>query len=311
MLDKNKKRNIIIDTDPGIDDAIALAIASFSEEIDVKLITTVSGNVSLDYVTENTLKLLTFYNKDIPVAKGASGPLIRPAKDASNVHGKTGLEGYDFEEIDKDLLIEKNAVNAMYETIMKSPGKTTVVAIGPLTNIALLLKVYPEVIEKIEEIIFMGGAIERGNYGVYSEFNIGYDPEAAHIVLNSSVKTVMVGLDIALQVLILPEESEQIKKMNKVGEMFYSLFSKYRGGSFNTGLKMFDSTAIAYLLRPELFETVETYVGVELHGEYTAGATAVDLKGYIDKEKNCNVCLNIDKNGFKEWFLKSIEAMNI
>lgn len=300
------KKNIIIDTDPGIDDAVAIAIALYSNEVDVKLITTVAGNVGLEYVTKNTLKLLNFFGKEVPVAKGFDSPLIREKIDASNVHGKTGMEGYDFEEPDDHLLLKENAVNAMYKTITSSEEPITIVGIGPLTNIAVLLKMYPETKSNIKEIIFMGGSATRGNSGVMSEFNIDFDPEAAKIIFDSKVPVTMVGIDVGLKALVFPEDSKKIKDMNKIGHMIYSLFSKYRGGSMKTGLKMYDSTAIAYLLRPDLFEAVETFVDVELNGKYTTGATIVDLKGYLNQENNATVCLDIKQKEFKDWFLASI-----
>ncbi|MEG0329428.1 MAG: ribonucleoside hydrolase RihC [Longicatena sp.] len=299
------KRPIIIDTDPGIDDALAIAIALFSEELDVKLITTVAGNVGLDKVTYNTLRLLKYFEKDIPVAKGATCPLIRPYEDASSVHGKSGMEGFEFEEPTQTPLKE-NAINAMRTVIMESNEPITIVPIAPLTNIALLLKCYPEVKANIKEIVLMGGSASRGNKGVMSEYNIGVDPEAAHIVFHSGIKLTMVGLDVGLKALVLPEDSERIRKMNKTGEMAYCLFKKYRGGSFTTGLKMYDSTAIAYLLKPELFEIVETYVDVELCGSMTTGCTLVDLKGYLGKNNNASVCLDIDGDRFREWFIEAI-----
>ena len=301
------KKQIIIDTDPGIDDAVALAIALYSNELEVKLITTVAGNVGLNYVTQNALKLLEFFGKDIPVAKGLDAPLIRDIKDASQVHGETGMEGYNFKEPTAHLLLKKHAVNAMRETILNSEDPITIVAIGPLSNIAMLLKMYPETKTQIKEIIFMGGSLTRGNSSVMSEFNIDFDPEAAKIVFDSGVPIVMVGLDIGLKVLVYPEDSQKIKAMNKVGEMFYSLFKRYRGGSMKTGLTMYDSTAIAYLLRPDLFEVTKSFLDVELNGKYTAGATIVDLQGLLNEEPNATICVDIDQDGFKEWFLTSIE----
>lgn len=301
------KKQIIIDTDPGIDDAVALAIALFSNELEVKLITTVAGNVGLDYVTQNALKLLEFFGKDIPVAKGLDAPLIREMKDASQVHGETGMEGYDFKKPTNQLLLNEHAINAMRETILNSKELITILAIGPLTNIAMLLKMYPETKAQIKEIIFMGGSLTRGNSSVMSEFNIDFDPEAAKIVFDSGVPIVMVGLDIGLKVLIFPEESQKIKAMNKVGEMFYGLFKRYRGGSMETGLTMYDSTAIAYLLRPDLFEVTKSFLDVELNGKYTTGTTIVDLQGLLNEEPNATICVDIDQDGFKEWFLTSIE----
>lgn len=300
------KRPIIIDTDPGIDDALAIAIALFSEELDVKLITTVAGNVSLAHVTDNMLKLLQFWGKDIPVAAGAAKPLIEPLVDASNVHGATGMEGYDFPEPKRELLLKEHAVNAMYRVIMESEEPITLVPIAPLTNIALLFSMYPEVKGKIKEVVLMGGSASRGNKGVMSEFNVATDPEAAKIVFDSGVPMVMAGLDVGWKALVYPEDSEKMLGMGKTGEMAYCLFKKYRGGSFSTGLKMYDSCAIAYLLCPELFTVEDTYVAIELAGSMTRGCTLVDLKHYLKQDANVKVCLDIDGEKFRKWFLEAV-----
>lgn len=303
-------RPIIIDTDPGIDDAVALAIALYSEKLDVRLITTVAGNVGLDKVTFNALRLLKFYNKNVPVALGADRPLIKDPIDASDIHGSSGMDGFDFEEPSEELVLKENAVNAMYRVIMDSKEPMTIVPIGPLTNIALLLKMYPEVKNNIAEIVFMGGSASRGNAGVMSEFNIFADPEAAKIVFQSELPIVMVGLDVGLKALVYPEDSAQLKDMNKTGNMIYQLFQKYRGGSMKTGLKMYDSTAIAYLLQPEMFQVVDTFLDVELHGTMTTGCTIVDLKGYLGKPHNAKVCIDIDPQMFKQWFMDSLKKCN-
>lgn len=300
------RRPIIIDTDPGIDDALAIAIALFSEELDVRLITTVAGNVSLEHVTNNALKLLNFWGKDVPVAKGAAHPLIEPFIDASNVHGVSGMEGYDFPEPKEELLLQEHAVNAMRRVILESREPVTLVPIAPMTNIAQLLTMYPEVKENIREIVIMGGSAGRGNKGVMSEFNVATDPEAAKIVFASGLPIVMAGLDVGWKALVYPEDSEKIKMMGKTGEMAYCLFKRYRGGSFQTGLKMYDSCAIAYLLQPDLFQVEETYVDVETQGQMTRGCTVVDLKGYLKKEANVKVCMDIDGTRFREWFMDRI-----
>lgn len=301
------KKPIIIDTDPGIDDAVALAIALFNETLDVRIITTVHGNVSLEKVTYNALRLMKYYDKQVPIAKGADRPLVADVVDASDIHGETGMDGYDFEEPNNDLLLDKHAVNAMYEEILNSKEKITIVPIGPLTNIALLLRLYPEVKENIEEIILMGGSTGRGNASVMAEFNIYADPEAAKIVFSSGLPIVMAGIDVGQKALVYPEDSAILKDMNDTGNMIYHLFKKYRGGSFNKGLKMYDSCAVAYLLKPDLFETVDTFVDIELNGAYTKGATIVDLKNYLKEESNVKVCLDIDADAFKKWFMENIQ----
>ena len=301
-----EKRPIIIDTDPGIDDAVAIAIALYDETLDVKLITTILGNVDIDKTTNNALKLMKFFNSKVMVAKGAGLPLLREPVSASDIHGESGMDGYDFGEIDNKNLLKENAVNAMYKVIMATDD-ITIVPIGPLTNIALLLRVYPEVKNRIKEIVLMGGSTMRGNKGVMSEFNIHVDPEAAKIVFNSGIPIVMAGLDVGWKALVFPEDSIKIKTMNKTGDMIYNLFQHYRSFGLKNGLKMYDSCAIAYLIKPEMFEVVDSFVDIEVNGTYTSGLTVVDLRNYLKKEANVKVCLDIDQNMFKEWLLKSIE----
>ena len=178
--------------------------------------------------------------------------------------------------------------------------------IAPLTNVALLLKTYPEVKANIREIVLMGGTAARGNKGVLSEFNVATDPEAAKIVFDCGLPLVMAGLDVGWKALVLPEDSAKMPQLGEVGRMAYCLFQKYRGGSMKTGLKMYDSCAIAYLLKPEMYEMVETTVDVELHGTMTAGCTLVDLKGYLGKPHNAKVCMDIDQEMFRTWFLECI-----
>ncbi|MCK9471859.1 MAG: ribonucleoside hydrolase RihC [Bacilli bacterium] len=305
------KRPIIIDTDPGIDDAVAIAIALFSEELDVKLITSVLGNVDITKTTNNVLKLLKFFKKKIPVAQGAALPLIRETSEAKNVHGESGMDGYNFGEIDDSLLLKENAVNAIYNTLMKSKEKVTILAIGPLTNIALLIKVYPEVKERISEIALMGGSITRGNKGVMSEFNIHVDPEAAKIVFNSGIKIAVAPLDVGLKALVYPEDSIKIKGFNECGEMIYSLFQHYRSFGLKNGLKMYDSCAVAYLLKPEMFTIEHTFIDVEIASVYASGMTVVDLKNYLGKPANAFICTDIIQDMFKDWLLESLQKCNI
>lgn len=304
------KEKLIIDTDPGIDDAVAIAIALFDEKVDVKLITTVAGNVSLEKVTYNARKLLKFFKKEnVPVAKGCSEPLIEKYKDAADIHGESGMDGYEFEEPDVDILKE-HAVIAMKNLLMESDEKITILAIGPLTNIAVLLKMYPEVKERIKRVVFMGGSLTRGNRGVMTEFNIGVDPEAAHIVVNSGLDITMVGLDIGWQALIYEEEREKLKTLNKTGEMAYSLFKKYRSASFDSGLHMYDPTAIAYIIEPELFEGRNTYLDIELHGNHCKGLTVVDLDGCLSKKSNAYVLTKVDGDKFRKWFVDALSKCN-
>ena len=300
-----EKEKIIIDTDPGIDDAVALAIALFNESVDVKLITTVAGNVSLEKVTANALRLLTFWGKKIPVAKGAEKPLIEKFIDAAHIHGQSGMDGFDFPEPDMSLLVKEHAVNKMREVIM-AEKTITLVAIGPLTNVALLFALYPEVKTHISRIVLMGGSLTRGNKGVMAEFNFATDPHAAKMVFDAGVPLVMAGLDVGWQSAILPEDTAKLLTMGKTGQMVHALFKKYRSGTFATGLRMYDACAVAYLLKPEIFKTADVFVDIELSRKLTSGCSVVDLKGYLKQTANATVCTEIDPAAFRTWFIESL-----
>ena len=300
-----EKEKIIIDTDPGIDDAVALAIALFNESVDVKLITTVAGNVSLEKVTANALRLLTFWGKKIPVAKGAEKPLIEKFIDAAHIHGQSGMDGFDFPEPDMSLLVKEHAVNKMREVIM-AEKTITLVAIGPLTNVALLFALYPEVKRHISRIVLMGGSLTRGNKGVMAEFNFATDPHAAKMVFDAGVPLVMAGLDVGWQSAILPEDTAKLLTMGKTGQMVHALFKKYRSGTFATGLRMYDACAVAYLLKPEIFKTAVVFVDIELSGKLSSGCSVVDLKVYLKQTANATVCTEIDPAAFRTWFIESL-----
>ena len=181
---------IILDPDPGIDDAAAIAAALFAPQLDLQLMTTVAGNVSVEKTTRNALQLLHFWNADVPLAQGSAKPLLRSLRDAAYVHGESGMEGYDFVEHDRQPLA-KPAFIALRDALMSAPEPITLVAIGPLTNIALLLMHYPECTFNIRRLVIMGGSAGRGNFTPNAEFNIAVDPEAAARVFQSGIEIVM------------------------------------------------------------------------------------------------------------------------
>lgn len=301
----DKKIPIIIDTDPGIDDAVAIGVALFHKKLDVKLLSTIAGNVSVEKTTNNALKLVEFFDKDIPVAKGADKPLCIPYEDSSHIHGESGMGGYEFPE-PKKAIHPQHAVNAIRETIMNSEEKVTLVPIGPLTNIALFLTLYPECKSRIERIVLMGGSASAGNHTPTAEYNIFADPEAAKIVFASGLDITMVGLDVTSKATLTPDNVETIRDLNETGRMMYSMFQHYRGGSLKTGLKMHDLCAIAYIVNPELFKTQVCFVDVETSGTYTAGTTIVDLKNRYHREPNATVCLDIDVDAFRSWAVEQL-----
>ena len=304
MTTLSTKTRVIIDTDPGIDDAIALGFALSAKALDIKLITTVSGNVGIENVTNNALKLLKFWNQHVPVARGAAEPLLRKPMDASDVH----------DGIQPDCLLEETALEAQHRVIMEGASageKTTLVTLGPLTNIALLLKAYPQVKEHIERIVMMGGALTRGNLGVMSEFNVGVDPEAAKIVFASGVHVAMVGLEVGDAARVMPEDIENIQNSGKSGDMLVKLLLNYRVHYQEEGFSMYDPTAVAYLLAPQMFETKDVFVDVECAGGLTAGCTVVDLAGYLGEKPNATVCVGVDQKAFRTWFVHQIQKCNV
>ncbi|EOW6518765.1 ribonucleoside hydrolase RihC [Cronobacter dublinensis] len=300
-----KKTPIILDTDPGIDDAVAIAAALFSPEIDLQLITTVAGNVSVEKTTRNALQLLHFWQADVPVAQGAATPLTRPLRDASSIHGESGMDGYDFPAHDRQTL-NVPAFQAMYERLMASPEPLTLVTIGPLTNIALLLTHYPACTAKINRLVMMGGSAGRGNFTPNAEFNIAIDPEAAARVFESGIEIVMCGLDVTHQAVLTPDYLAALPALNRTGQLLHALFSHYRAGSMTTGLRMHDLCAIAWLLRPELFTLKRCFVAVETRGDYTAGTTVVDIEGRLNRPANAQVALDIDVAAFREWVAQTL-----
>ena len=302
------KRKIIIDTDPGIDDAAALAIALNNPEIKVEMLTTVAGNVNLNYTTENAKKILDFFEKTTPLARGNSLPLLREYEDASQFHGETGMSGYDFPESRRQLLPEHAAVE-MKNRILAAAEKITLVTIGPLTNAALLLSMYPEVKDKMEEIVIMGGSTIAGNTNSSAEFNIKVDPHAAQMVINSGLPITIFGLRTTSKAVLNKKDIEEIKTLGQAGEMLYSLFTHYRGGDLETtGLMMHDICTICYLLRPEIFEFQETYLEVALAGP-AAGTTVADLANRYTAKRNVKLAVGIDQKQFRDWVIEEVKKL--
>ncbi|MDF7679888.1 ribonucleoside hydrolase RihC [Enterobacteriaceae bacterium ESL0689] len=296
---------IILDTDPGIDDAAAIAAALFSPELNLQLLTTVAGNVSVEKTTRNALQLMHFWDIGIPVAQGASGPLLRTLRNAASVHGESGLGGFDFVE-HGHLPLPQPAFQAIYDVLRQAPEPVTLVAIGPLTNIALLLIQYPQCHDYIRRLVIMGGSAGRGNFTPNAEFNIAIDPEAAARVFQSGLEIVMCGLDVTNQATLTADYLRQLPTVNKTGQMLHAIFSHYRSGSMRHGLRMHDMCAIAWLVRPQLFTLQPCFVAVETEGKWTAGTTVVDIEGRLGQAANAQVALDIDVDGFRHWVAEVI-----
>ena len=289
---------IILDTDPGIDDAAAIAAALFAPELDLQLMTTVAGNVSVEKTTRNALQLLHFWNADVPLAQGASMPLVRPLRDAASVHGESGMEGMTLLSINVNRWRSRPSERSVMRLCML-PSRSPV-AIGPLTNIALLLTQYPECVFNIRRLVIMGGSAGRGNFTPNAEFNIAIDPEAAAKVFHSGLEIVMCGLDVTNRALLAADYLATLPTLNQTGKMLHALFSHYRSGSMSSGLRMHDLCAIAWLARPELFTLQPCFVAVE-----TQGTGPPAPRWWISKgdwvSRRTPVALDIDVEGFQRW----------
>ncbi|HAG02254.1 MAG TPA: pyrimidine-specific ribonucleoside hydrolase RihA [Leclercia adecarboxylata] len=295
---------IILDCDPGHDDAIALVLALASPELEVKAVTSSAGNQTPDKTLRNVLRMLTLLKRsDIPVAGGAVKPLMRDLIIADNVHGETGLDGPALPEPG---FAPQNctAVELMAKVLRESPEPVTLVATGPQTNVALLLNSHPELHAKIARIVIMGGAMGLGNWTPAAEFNIYVDPEAAEIVFQSGIPVVMAGLDVTHRAQIMADDIERFRAINNpvartVAELldFFMEYHKTEKWGFQ-GAPLHDPCTIAWLLKPEIFTTARRWVGVETQGKYTQGMTVVDYFMLSGNEPNTDIMLDIDRQAF-------------
>jgi len=301
-------QKIIIDTDPGQDDAMALMLACKSAELDVLAVTTVCGNSTLENTTRNARFILNFIGqKDIPVYSGAKKPLQRELIQAV-VHGKSGLEGID---PTNEAVLTGDAVERILHLVKSHPNEVTLVTLGPFTNIALAIQKDPEVMMLVKEIVSMGGAINvAGNKNRVAEFNIFVDPEAADIVMRFPVKKTLVPLDACNHVLMQPQDIDRIKNSrlrNLLGKMMTSYIAKLEKDTGDRGALMYDPLTIFYLLQPASCWTVEKNVQVETKGEITRGMTVVDKRNVPDGlEPNATTVTYIESQDFIDCFIEAL-----
>ena len=307
-----KKIPVIIDCDPGHDDAIALVMAFASSKLDVLAVTTTAGNQTLAKTTNNACKILSLLNVDTPLAKGVEKPMVRELEVAPAVHGASGMDGPIIPEGNVKPVVE-TALELTKRLILGSPEKVTLVATGPLTNVGLLLTCFPELKSNIKEICLMGGGIDRGNWTTAAEFNILVDPEAAHIVFNCGLPVIMCGLDVTERALIRKDEVERIRNLGGPVPVFVAelldFFFKFHLEMGFEGAPLHDPCTIAYLLEPEIFETRKYRVQVETQGKYTTGMTFADKRINPNKEKeNVTVCMDLNRERMMELLYEVCEA---
>lgn len=306
-------RQIWIDCDPGHDDAMAILTAIANpEKLKILGISTVGGNQTIEKVTTNAKNILGFVHSDIPLAKGQDKPLVKPLNTAPEAHGDGGMDGSYFNGTDYPVVSE-NAVEYMYHKIMESKEKTTLVALAPLTNLALLLKVYPEVKEKIECISMMGGGISHGNCTELAEFNIYVDPEAAHIVFHSGISVIMAGLDVTENAAITLNEIKTLKDKGKVSHLAYELLSFYNESGKQFGFidsPIHDLCAVEYLIKPEIFSGKNYYVDIVTDNGISRGQTLADLRKVPKHKDNVFVLKQVDRKKFVETLVEGLEKLD-
>ena len=315
-----------LDCDPGHDDAAAIILAANSPRLELIGVSSVSGNVCVDKTTKNAAKVLALCgepHRSMEVLRGADEPLVVAAKHDPEIHGESGLEGSkELDEFTKDLQYSTTpcllaTLSKMAEAIKACPNKVDVVATGALTNIALLFRTAPEVLDNVRQIVLMGGAMGIGNRHPVAEFNIVCDPEAAVVVFNLPVKVVMVPLEVTHTVLVTDDVVSSIRT-----ELGHSVFAKVVIDLMNffreTYDKVFgfsspplhDPCAVAYCIDPSIFDAVEMRVDVVTGEHLTTGQTVCDIWDYTKRPKNVHVCKSINVDSFWKMMLASLSACN-
>ncbi|NLL71615.1 MAG: nucleoside hydrolase [Epulopiscium sp.] len=306
------RRTFIIDCDTGTDDAIAIIAALYSKDMEVVALTSVNGNVAHQYTSKNNLNLVEYLKADqVLVAKGAEIPLYPRGNYYGTTHGQTGLGTITLPEAKIRTFCEDNAIEMIRKEAKKQKGNLELLVIGPMTNIAMAISLYPEIISEIKHIWFMGGAVRGGNVTTTAEFNIWVDPVAAKIVINSGIPMTMVGLDVTERAILNRDDEQRVRKAGTkasilVADILEYMFSRHSEGGEDA--MMHDALALAAAIYPECLTCIDYYVDVECEGVYTAGHTMVDVRGKLGKKPNVSVAVDLDINKFKEWLIGCIES---
>ena len=295
---------VILDVDPGHDDAVAIMLACGAPGLDLRAVTTVAGNVPLEKTTRNALRILSLIgHTDVPVAAGASSPLRRALHTAEDIHGESGLDGPELPDpsFEPD---ERSATELIADTLKEAPEPVTLIPTGPLTNVATFLREHPELKSRIARISLMGGSIGLGNTTPAAEFNVYVDPEAAREVFESGLPIIMSGLDVTHQADAGSAEREALRSLGRVGGVVAELMEFFpatyeRTFGFKTS-PLHDPVAVAAVMEPSLLKTRPMRVDVECESELTRGETVCDFYGITGKTPNAEVGVELDREGFFE-----------
>lgn len=309
-MNPSMKRKIIIDCDPGHDDAIAILLAAANPNIELIGITTVAGNAEVEKTTINALKICEIARiEHIPVAKGVGQPLVRIRETAPDIHGDSGMDG-PILPLPTKTIISEHGVDFIIRELLESEGDITLVPVGPLTNIALAMRKEPLILTKIQEIVIMGGG-RFGNKTPAAEFNIYVDAEAAKVVFESGVPITMMGLDLTHQAMATNEIKARISAVNNrvadfVVELLDFFSDTYREVFGFAGAPIHDACCVAYCIDPTAFICKSFHVDIETKGEYTYGMTVIDQYNVTGKKPNVNVALTLDQDKFWTMLIETV-----
>ncbi|MEU5899666.1 MULTISPECIES: nucleoside hydrolase [Streptomyces] len=308
-------RKIILDCDPGHDDAIAMLLAHGNPDVDLVAVTTVVGNQTLEKVTRNALSVARIANiTGVPFAAGCPRPLVRDVENAPDIHGESGIDGPVMPEPTL-ALDERHAVDLIIDTVMAhEPGEITIVPTAGLTNIALAARKEPRIVERVREVVLMGGGYHTGNWSPVAEFNIKIDPEAAHIVFNESWPVTMVGLDLTHQALATPEVIERIGKVGTGPALFVNELLDFFGAMYLEAQgfdapPVHDPCAVAYVIDPSVMTVRKAPVDIELTGTLTLGMTVTDFRAPAPDDCTTQVAVDLDHTRFWDLIVDALERI--
>ncbi len=305
---------IIIDCDPGVDDAIAILLA-LGLDLSILGITTVAGNVPLSLTTANARKICALASRlDLPVFAGCPRPLLKPLTTAEDIHGATGLQGANLPDPSPNSLQSQHGVDFLIEQLSSAPAPLRIAALGPLTNLAVALIKCPQIVEKIAQLVIMGGSMNQGNITPSAEFNMYVDPHAAQVVLSADIPTTLITLDITHQVLTTPERLASIRAIgNPVSTAAADMLEFYGESDLERyglpGGPLHDPCVLAYMHRPDLFTTRTVGVEVETTGEHTLGRTVVDWYGG-SSDSTVQVVETVDVEGFYALLVEALKQFS-
>lgn len=306
---------IIIDTDPGIDDALAFLLAIASPEIKLEALTTTQGNVTLEKATRNALAVLELARANhLPVASGSLLPLVQPLRASADIHGESGIGNSNLPEPESKP-IAQHAVDYLIERVVAEPGELSIFPIGPLTNIAMAIRKEPKFARAVKELVIMGGAIlEHGNVTPLAEFNIYVDPHAAHIVFHSGIPITLIPLDVTHKCLLKLEHIERLMKIDSpISRFIRDAVDVYLKASFELGFAgsaMHDPLTLATIIAPDLLTLKEYYVDVDISGGVSMGKTFADFHKLLKKPANMKVAMNVRGDDFIELFVQRMENLS-